>query len=73
MDLLPIVMQTVGGFFSQDLEKTQQKHKGHANILPPFLENIHVMWDQFSNSELGQAIYQKIGLNKVFKVNFTIH
>lgn len=68
MDLLPVLMQTVGGFFSQDMEKTQERHKNHASILPPFLENIHVMWDQFSNSELGQAIYQRIGLNKVFKV-----
>lgn len=67
MSMLPMVMQAFQAFSGSEMEKTEQKHKDHS-YLPPFIEKIHVMWDQFSNSELADALYKKIGLNNVFKV-----
>lgn len=67
LNLLPIVMQTLGSFTGAGMEKTEQKHKDHDGILPPFLEKIHTAWDHFANSELSDALYKKIGLDNVFK------
>lgn len=68
LNLLPIVMQTFSSFTGSEMEKTEQKHKDHVQgILPPFLEKIHTAWDHFANSELSDALYKKIGLDKVFK------
>lgn len=67
LNLLPIVMQTLGSFTGAEMEKTEQKHEHHNNILPPFLEKIHQAWDHFSNSELSDALYKKLGLDVVFK------
>lgn len=67
LNLIPIVMQTLNSFGGADMEKTEQKHKNHQNILPPFLEKIHQAWDHFTSSELSDAIYKKLGLNNVFK------
>lgn len=66
LNLLPIVMQTLSSFTGSEMEKTEQKHKDHVGILPPFLEKIHTAWDHFANSELSDALYKKIGLDKVF-------
>lgn len=68
LNLLPIVMQTLNSFSGSDMEKTDAKHKGdHGGILPEFLEKIHTAWDHFTNSELSDALYKKIGLDNVFK------
>lgn len=67
LNLLPIVMQTLSSFSGSEMEKTEQKHKNHDHILPPFLEKIHTAWDHFSNSELSDALYKKLGLDSVFK------
>lgn len=68
LNLLPIVMQTFSSFTGSEMEKTEQKHKDHVQgILPPFLEKIHTAWDHFTHSELSDALYKKIGLDKVFK------
>lgn len=67
LNLLPIVLQTLSSFTGSEMEKTEQKHKGHGGILPPFLEKIHTAWDHFANSELSEALYKKIGLDNVFK------
>lgn len=67
MSLLPMVMQAISSFTGPEMEKTQEKHKDHSWVLPPFLENLHVMWDHFSNSELAEALWMKMGLNNVFK------
>ncbi|XP_059610935.1 uncharacterized protein LOC132257868 [Phlebotomus argentipes] len=66
MSLLPMVLQTINSFSGPEGLKTQEKHKDHA-LLPPFLENIHVMWDHFSQSELAQIIWTKSGISQVFK------
>jgi hypothetical protein len=67
LNLLPIVMQTLSSFSGSEMEKTEQKHKNHGGVLPPFLEKIHTAWDHFTNSELSEALYKKIGLDNVFK------
>ncbi|KAL7018610.1 hypothetical protein ACKWTF_010831 [Chironomus riparius] len=68
LNLLPIVMQTLNSFSGSAMEKTEAKHKhDHGGVLPPFLEKIHTAWDHFTNSELSDAIYKKIGLDMVFK------
>ncbi|GAB0092400.1 uncharacterized protein DMENIID0001_073900 [Sergentomyia squamirostris] len=66
MNLLPMVLQTINSFNGPEGQKTQMKHKDHA-LLPPFLENIHVMWDHFSQSELAQIIWTKSGISAIFK------
>ncbi|XP_054735308.1 uncharacterized protein LOC129242592 isoform X2 [Anastrepha obliqua] len=67
MSLLPLVMQAVSSFAGPEGQQTQEKHKGHAWVLPPFLEHLHVVWDHFSNSELADALYEKSGVNKILK------
>uniref|UniRef100_A0A182NGF6 Uncharacterized protein n=1 Tax=Anopheles dirus TaxID=7168 RepID=A0A182NGF6_9DIPT len=67
VNLLPLAMQAFQSFSGPEMERTQEKHKDHSWVLPPFLENIHVMWDQFTQSELAQALWTKLGLHTVFK------
>ncbi|EDS38649.1 conserved hypothetical protein [Culex quinquefasciatus] len=54
VNLLPLAVQAFQSFSGPEMEKTQEKHKDHSWVLPPFLEHIHVMWDQFTQSELFQ-------------------
>lgn len=68
MNLLPLVMQAVSSFAGPEGQHTQERHKSHAWVLPPFLEHVHVLWDHFSNSELADALYEKSGVNKIMKV-----
>lgn len=67
MNLLPIVMQTLSSFSGAEMEKTEQKHRDHDHVLPPFLEKIHQGWDHFTQSELSDVLYKKLGLDLVFK------
>lgn len=68
MSLLPMAIQAINSFVGPDGEKLHAKHKDHQWVLPPFLERIHVMWDHFSNSELAEALWEKSGVNTIFKV-----
>ncbi|XP_075147264.1 uncharacterized protein LOC142221429 [Haematobia irritans] len=68
VSLLPLVMQAVSSFAGPEGQHTQERHKDHAWVLPPFLEHIHVLWDHFSSSELADALYEKSGVNKILKV-----
>lgn len=67
MSLLPLAMQAISSFAGPEGQHTQEKHKSHAWVLPPFLEHVHVLWDHFSNSELADALYEKSGVNKIMK------
>lgn len=69
MSLLPMVVQTINSFIGPEGDRIHAKHKDHAWVLPPFLEKIHVMWDHFTNSELADALWQKSGINIIFKVS----
>lgn len=68
MELLPLIMQAINSFNGAEGQHVHEKHKGHAWVLPPFLEYIHVLWDHFSNSELGEALYERSGVNQILKV-----
>ncbi|XP_032680005.1 uncharacterized protein LOC116848234 [Odontomachus brunneus] len=64
MGLVPMVLEALG-HGTDDHEGGSKDHSGHSWFLPPILENIHVMWDHFSNSELGQTLWKNSGLMKV--------
>lgn len=67
MDLLPLAVQAINSFSQpEEVKKTEKSHQDHAGILPPFLEKIHIFWDQFSNSDLSNMIFKQIGLDKLF-------
>lgn len=67
MDLLPLAVQAINSFSQpEEVKKTEKSHQDHAGILPPFLEKIHMFWDQFSNSDLSNMIFKQIGLDKLF-------
>lgn len=69
MSLLPMAIQAINSFSGPEGDKIHAKHKDHQWVLPPFLERIHVMWDHFSNSELAEALWEKSGINQIFKVS----
>ncbi|XP_015127038.1 uncharacterized protein LOC107048401 [Diachasma alloeum] len=60
MGLLPMILDNINGGGSQS--GRSHDHSGHSWYMPPILENIHVMWDHFINSELGQALWKNSGL-----------
>uniref|UniRef100_A0A1A9ZSW4 Uncharacterized protein n=1 Tax=Glossina pallidipes TaxID=7398 RepID=A0A1A9ZSW4_GLOPL len=70
MELLPLIMQAINSFNGAEGQHVHEKHSGHAWVLPPFLEYIHVLWDHFSNSELGEALYERSGVNQILKFKF---
>ncbi|XP_076376749.1 uncharacterized protein LOC143259218 [Megalopta genalis] len=62
MGLLPMLMQNLGGENEVDGQPKSHDHSGHSWYMPPILENLHVMWEHFSNSELGQTLWKNSGL-----------
>lgn len=73
MNMLPMVMQVINSFSGPEMNKAEERHKDHAQVLPPFLEYLHIIWDQFQNSDLSQVLFLKLGLNNVFKVRTGFH
>ncbi|XP_014230721.1 uncharacterized protein LOC106655049 [Trichogramma pretiosum] len=62
MGLLPLVLNT----FSGNTDKNgHTDHSDHSWYMPPILENIHLMWDHFRNSELGQTLWKNSGLAQI--------
>lgn len=72
MSLLPMAIQAINSFNGPAGDRVHAKHKDHQWVLPPFLERIHVLWDHFSNSELAEALWEKSGVNQIFKVSDSI-
>ncbi|XP_043789013.1 uncharacterized protein LOC122712977 isoform X1 [Apis laboriosa] len=67
MGLLPMLLSNFAGESNEIDGAASNKihdHSGHSWYMPPILENLHVMWDHFSNSELGQTLWEKSGLAK---------
>lgn len=65
MGLVPMILSNLGSESNEiggSAEKTRHDHSGHDWYMPPILENLHVMWEHFSNSELGQTLWKKSGL-----------
>ncbi|XP_076759445.1 uncharacterized protein LOC143428454 isoform X2 [Xylocopa sonorina] len=66
MGVLPMLLSNLGGE-SNEIDGKSHKahdHSGHSWYMPPVLENLHLMWDHFSNSELGQTLWQNSGLSQ---------
>ncbi|KAH0956260.1 hypothetical protein HN011_004912 [Eciton burchellii] len=64
MGLVPMVLEALGHGTNDD-DTRDMDHSGHSWFLPPILENIHVMWEHFSNSELGQTLWKNSGLSQI--------
>lgn len=72
MSLLPMAIQAINSFNGPAGDEVHAKHKDHQWVLPPFLERIHILWDHFSNSELAEALWEKSGVQQIFKVSVSI-
>ncbi|KAL0129867.1 hypothetical protein PUN28_001852 [Cardiocondyla obscurior] len=64
MGLVPMLLDALGHGMN-DNDAGNKDHSGHSWFLPPILENIHVMWEHFSNSELGQTLWKNSGLSTI--------
>ncbi|KAL6253416.1 hypothetical protein P5V15_005570 [Pogonomyrmex californicus] len=64
MGLVPMLLEALGHGVN-DNDAGNKDHSGHSWFLPPILENVHVMWEHFSNSELGQTLWKNSGLSTV--------
>uniref|UniRef100_A0A182IK96 Uncharacterized protein n=1 Tax=Anopheles atroparvus TaxID=41427 RepID=A0A182IK96_ANOAO len=65
-NLVPLAVKALQSFSGPEMERTQE-NKDHSWVLPPFVDNIHVMWNQFTQSKLAGALWTKLGLLNVFK------
>ncbi|XP_043247949.1 uncharacterized protein LOC122394857 [Colletes gigas] len=64
MGVMPMLLQNFAGG-SNEVDGEPEKlhdHSSHSWYMPPILENLHVMWDHFRNSELGQTLWKNSGL-----------
>lgn len=68
MEYLPDIAQTVGSFFGVQGDFFSGKHEDHAWSLPPILERVHVLFEQFINSEGGRNLINVIGAEKFIKI-----
>ncbi|XP_025987324.2 uncharacterized protein LOC105206635 isoform X2 [Solenopsis invicta] len=64
MGLMPMLLDALGHGVN-DVDGGHRDHSGHSWFLPPILENIHVAWEHFSNSELARALWKTSGLSTV--------
>lgn len=64
MGLVPVVLEALG-HGDNDRHTKSNDHSAHSWFLPPVLENIHVMWEHFSNSELGKILWKNSGLSQI--------
>lgn len=69
MSLLPLAIQAIQSFTGPEGRQTREAHQSHAWALPPFLEQIHVLWDHFVQSDLAALIYEKSGIHQILKVS----
>lgn len=68
MEYLPDIAQTVGSLFGVDGDFFSGKHQDHDWSLPPILERVHVLFEQFINSEGGKNLMNVIGAEKFIKI-----
>lgn len=65
---LPMIFDSLnngGNSLDSSIPPKKHDHSGHSWFLPPILENLHIMWDHFSNSELGQTLWKNSGLSNI--------
>ncbi|KAJ8982722.1 hypothetical protein NQ317_019513 [Molorchus minor] len=68
LNYLPMIMQTISSFTGPEAEKRAEGHSGHSSLLPPYLEKIHIAFDNFIHSDMGKYFLAAIGAEKAFKV-----
>lgn len=71
LDMVPVLMDSFTPYLGTSLKSIQDKHREHAGSLPPFLERVHQLWDQVSESEIGKGLFEKLGLKLLFKVGIS--
>lgn len=64
----PMVVQTLESFVGSDATKREQEHAGHAWMLPPVLEKLHVLLDHFLHSDAGRTMITNLGAEKFVKI-----
>lgn len=69
MNLLPVAMQAITSFNGPAGDKASAQQKDFLSFLTPYLEQIYAFWDQFKNSEHGQALLKVTGADVVIKVS----
>lgn len=68
MDYLPTIMETVGTFMGLDGETPVGSHSDHNWFLPPVLEKMHILFEQFFHSEAGKNLLNNAGAEKLIKL-----
>ncbi|XP_012534860.1 uncharacterized protein LOC105835826 isoform X2 [Monomorium pharaonis] len=64
LGLVPMLLDALGHGMN-DADAGHKDHSGHSWFLPPVLENIHIVWEHFSNSELAHALWKTSGLSSI--------
>lgn len=64
--IVPFLLNTVSAL-AEGTDKVAHNHKEHAHFLPPFVEQMHLYWDSFMQSDLGKMLWYKTGLDKITK------
>lgn len=68
LNYLPMIMQTINAFNSPAAKKRAETHSDHSWKLPPFLEKLHVIFDNFIHSDMGKYALNVMGAEKAFNV-----
>lgn len=69
MNLLPVALQALTSFNGPEGDKASGQQKDFLSFFSPYLEQIYAFWDQFVNSEHGQAVLKATGADAVIKVS----
>lgn len=65
---LPMFLQTINSFVGPEADERARAHAGHAELLPPFMEKIHLMFDHFLNTDFSKKMFNTFGAEKWVKV-----
>lgn len=66
--MLPTIIQTINSFTGPEARKREADHDDHTDLLPPFLEKLHVSFDHFMNSPMGKKVLSFMAGDKIFKI-----
>lgn len=69
INLLPMAIQVMNSLKNLDGDNSQANQDYLQSILQPFLEQLQVLWHEFSNSPLADLLWQNAGINQIFKVS----
>lgn len=68
MEYIPTIMETVGTFMGLDGETPIGSHSDHDWFLPPVLEKLHILFEQFMHTETGKNLLNSVGAEKLLKL-----